>query len=105
MAIQNANTSGQGFDPFHINTPLHALIVSFGYTYSHSTPVRFAEGVHILHCYKRGDHNVSTDESEDGGVHWSTSTSCASGRQWTGTGPTQLRKHLKGKRSRYPELR
>lgn len=106
MAIQNANSSGQGTDPFHNNNPLHGIITGFGYAYSHSTPVVHGEYRLIHHTYKLGEHNVGVYEYP-GEYHarWDTSVSCASGRQTQGYGHNSLVKHLRSKRNRYKELR
>ena len=109
MAIQNPNSSGQGFDPFARNNLAHVDILSFGYEYSHSVPVMHGDmGRLIHHCYKRGEHNVSVWDRGMGifsTVNWTTSTSCASGRHTRGYDVLSLRKHLKNKSRRYPGLR
>jgi hypothetical protein len=104
--IQDANTSGQGYSPSHTDTPEHRIIKQWGYHYSHSVSIGALNGFrHLLHCYKRGEHNVSV--LLDGGFapKWITSTSCASGRNHIGRGLDTLRIHLKYKASRYPELK
>lgn len=99
MAIENPNSCGQGHDPLHSTTVLHPIIVSFGYIYSHSTPVVHPSGRVIHHTYKFGEHNVSVMDTPT--PIWETSTSCASGRHWTGLGASELRAHLASKRRRY----
>lgn len=47
--IQNPNSCGQGFDPFHNNHPLHGIVVAFGYVYSHSTSVVEMGGTRYIH--------------------------------------------------------
>lgn len=105
MAIQEPNTSGQGFDPDHTSNPSHGTITALGYTYSHSTPVIYAGQVRINHhTYKYGEHNVSV-WLRAGTWRWSTSVSCGSGRGQNGEGDITLRAHLQNKRRRYRELR
>jgi hypothetical protein len=100
MSIQNPNSCGQGTDPFHINHPLSVIVRSFGYVYSHSTPITALDGTrYISHTYKHGEHNVSLSERTPD--IWETSTSCASGRSWVGKGATELIAHLKSKKRRY----
>lgn len=100
MAIQNANSCGQGTDPFHINHHLSAIVRHFGYTYSHSTPITALDRTrYILHTYKHGTHNVSLSEHTPD--IWETSVSCSSGRCWRGKGETELIAHLKSKARRH----
>lgn len=97
--IQDANSCGQGTDPGHARHLYHATITRWGYTYSHSTPVRLLDGsFDVRHTYKQGPHNVSTRERSR---VWDTSTSSASGRQWSGVGVAELGAHLKSKARRY----
>lgn len=98
--IQNPNSCGQGTDPFYINHPFTPLILSYGYSYSHSTPITALDGTrYVSHTFKNGEHNVSIDENKPN--TWTTSTSCASGRHWIGMGFNELRAHLRSKSRRY----
>jgi hypothetical protein len=105
--IQNPNTSGQGFCADHQDpTSPHAIIVAFGYTYSHSTPVNCAGWLRIEHTYEQGEHRVSWCRHSPQNPHqWRTTTSTASGRHVRGQDYAALRRHLQGKRRRYAELR
>jgi hypothetical protein len=104
--IENPNSSGQGYCADHIASLLHWEAVRFGYAYSHSVPITRMDGSKFIHhCYKYGEHNVSFSILPGDRDPWSTSTSCASGRQFTGIGIVALVKHLTSKRRRYPELR
>ncbi len=96
MAIQNPNTCGQGFDPFHANLPHHAIITSFGYQYSHSTPVHHVGAVKIHHTYK---HEVDQEQNctvigNDDFSCWETGRS-GSGMRYTSNGLHTLRRYLK----------
>lgn len=106
MAIIHANSSGQGFDIDH-NGAFASIIRSFGYGYSHSTPVVHMGGARIIHhTYAHGEHRVSWwRPGAIGSEQWSSTVSCASGRHTTGSGALSLVKHLMGKAKRYPELR
>lgn len=100
MAIQNPNSCGQGYDPFYINHPLTALVLSYGYIYSHSTPVTAIDGTYYIHhTFKLAAHNVGLDENRPN--TWETSTSTASGHRWQGMGFEELRSHLASKNRRY----
>jgi hypothetical protein len=105
--IINPNSSGQGYCETHRDPASpHGLIVSMGYRYSHSTPVIHAGWMVIHHTYEIGEHRVSWwQHSRLNPYRWDTTTSTASGRKTSGTDFTALRKHLMGKRRRYPELR
>lgn len=109
MAIQNPNSSGQGYDPTHADEDEYfPVITAFGYEYSHSTPVTHMGGERVIHhTYKRAGHNVSTWWASRGpiGTQWETSTSTSSGRHTTGNNKAGLVKHLRGKSQRYRELR
>jgi hypothetical protein len=105
-AIENPNTSGQGYCPAHLGHPLHATAIRFGYRYSHSTPITNLGGTRFVsHTYKarpgeREEHNLSFDH---GDIHhrWQTSVSCGSGRKHAGAGQAELERHLAGKARRY----
>lgn len=102
MAIENANSSGQGHDAEHVNHPLYSTVVKHGYVYSHSTPIHTIDGAtYIHHTYKLGTHNVGLNRGES----WNTSICSSSGRHWSGKGTARLDAHLKSKRKRYYELR
>ena len=103
--ITNANTSGQGDCPAARSHPFTPTVEAFGYTYSHSTPVHLSGGGRcVYHTFKHSGHNVSLATLENTGeprTLWDTSTSCASGRRWSGIGLPELQEHLKSKRRRY----
>lgn len=66
LIIENANSSGQGHNPFHSETPYHDLITQFGWEYSHTTPVTGLDNVRFaVHTYKRGGWNVSVECRKD----------------------------------------
>ena len=103
MAIQKPNSSGQGYDPDHQQHPLHPVITTHGYEYSHSTPIYQRNGTtHVHHTYQQGEHKVGV---EGHNTNWESKTSSASGHSQQGTGAAALDKHLQGKRRRYSELR
>lgn len=98
MVIENPNSSGQGYDADHSRHPLHATVVKYGYTYSHSTPITALDGsTYVHHTYKLGTHNVGLSH----GKLWDTSVSTSSGHKWDGLGAIELDAHLKSKRRRY----
>jgi hypothetical protein len=98
MAIENPNTCGQGYDADHLRHPLHATVVKYGYTYSHSTPIHALDGtIYLHHTYKFGAHNVGLSHSN----LWDTSVSTRSSHKWSGKGMAELDAHLKSKRRRY----
>lgn len=85
--ISGANSSGQGYDPDHADTPLHAIILQHGYKYSHSTPIHYRDGVRILHTYKLGNRNVSVEKTKSG-YRWEA----GKGGSARGTAGTDARK-------------
>jgi hypothetical protein len=102
--IENPNTSGQGFCSAALTHPAMQVVQSFGYTYSHTTAMSTLSGSKAFyHTCKHGEHNVTfrtlTDGTADG--YFQTSTSCASGRKWSGWGLPELRAHLTSKKRRY----
>lgn len=100
MAIQNPNSCGQGHDPFYINHPFTALVLSYGYAYSHSTPITALDrSVHIHHTFRLGEHNVGLDENQPN--TWETSCGSGSGHHWRGKGFEELKAHLRSKNRRY----
>jgi hypothetical protein len=116
--IYNPNTCGQGYHPAHSANPYYDMLMAFGYSYSHTTPVsvetpdrehtlRYVRVMH--HTYKRAGHGVSVYTLPSIGwqpTHWETSTPNSPGlRQSRGRDATALRKALQGKAKRYPELR
>jgi hypothetical protein len=98
MAIQNPNSSGQGFDPDHKDNPHYATLLKHGYVYSHSTPVRHQSGIVNHHTYKHPDlkdHVVGVYKPSKMNSHvWSTSK--LGGSKYEGQGDAALDKHLKG---------
>lgn len=100
--IDNANSSGQGNCPLHLNHPLLPVITEMGYQYSHTTPVGTLTGdgftLHHTFAFPGKEHKVSVIE---GSRLWDTCTSCGSGRKWSGFGLAELTAHLKSKRRRY----
>ena len=104
--IENPNSSGQGYCPEHQTNEAHPVILSYGYQYSHTTPVTLSGGAKVEHhSYYRGDHWVSYHQEPGGSLAWSTSCSLGSGRQHHWHGVVALSLHLKRKRGRYPVLR
>lgn len=102
--IINANSSGQGWDVDHELCPGYRTVQSFGYEYSHSTPVNYHGVIVIHHTFKRAEHNVCLKRVGAFDC-WETSVSCASSRRTTGHSVSALRDHLQRKSRRYPELR
>ena len=105
--ITSPNSCGQGKCTAAIDHPFALAPLSFGYVYSHSTPVHYPAGVvQMFHTFKhpQGEHSVSLITRRDDGMHgtlWDTSTSPASGRKHWGNGYIALSKHLKGKARRH----
>jgi hypothetical protein len=98
-AIQNPNSSGQGFDETHQLHALHATAVQHGFKYSHSTPIRQHDGIIATHhTWAHGEHKI---EAYHGSEHWNSKVSSASGHETIGHGAQALAKHLKGKAKRY----
>lgn len=108
--IKEPNSSGQGYSPEWSTHPLAFKVLSFGYRYSHSTPVGYmVHGVQLWslhHTFKYGEHTVSLCKPNGAdSLLWSTSTSCASGHKHTGIGAKALAEHLLRKSRRYyPQL-
>jgi hypothetical protein len=99
-AIENPNSSGQGYDRDHVSHPLHATITKHGYSYSHSTPIHQRDGgVYHHHTYARGEHKVGVSSSDPS--KWETAVSSASGHRTRGVGASTLDKHLASKNKRY----
>jgi hypothetical protein len=96
--IQDPNSSGQGYDPDHGN-PFESLLSQFGYSYSHSTPVRYKTGVRIHHTYKKGNHNIGVERDANNVWHWDASKG-GSGHSYSGWGPDKLEKYLEGRSKR-----
>ena len=97
-AIENPNSSGQGYDPSHKEHPLHNIITKHGYKYSHTTPIHKTDGdVYHHHTYALGEHKVGISSPDK----WETKTSSSSGHRTTGEGGRKLEKHLIGKNRRY----
>lgn len=56
MAIMNPNTSGQGFDPDHSDNSFHVALIESGWVYTHSTPIKRADGTtYFHHTYRFND--------------------------------------------------
>jgi hypothetical protein len=52
--IVNPNSCGQGYSSEHSRNPYHTLLTSYGWQYSHSTPVTLLEGKKLYHTYVCG---------------------------------------------------
>lgn len=48
-AIENPNSSGQGFCAAHPENPHHAVLTAHGWTYSHTTRITAVDGSHFGH--------------------------------------------------------
>lgn len=92
---------GQGYDPDHVDHPLHYAAAGHGYRYSHSTPISQLSGDQaVYHTYKKGNHSVNFYHD---GMAWKTKA--GSGRaSHVGVGATALSRHLLNKARTYPEL-
>lgn len=95
--IQNANSSGQGFDPDHSDNPFHDTLAEAGFRYSHSTPVVYSEGRINHHTYKRGSRLISAWKRRSG-WSWSGSARPGSGRRHLGKTGADLARYLKNAR-------
>lgn len=97
--IINPNSSGQGTDDSHVTHPLHTTLVSFGFTYSHSTPITRADRTkYVCHTYKRGERVIGVNDT--GSLGWQGKTRCGSGRCSAGKGILSLTKYLKNIREK-----
>lgn len=106
LKIENPNSSGQGYCAGHEVHAYHSTVVELGYIYSHSVFVTKFNGTkEMWHCYKHSrdkEHGISFPHSEDYRYcPWGSSCSPASGHKHFGRGGIEIRKHLKGKNSRY----
>jgi hypothetical protein len=53
MSIDNPNSSGQGFCPFHSHNPYHDTLKDHGWEYSHTTLINRGDGTqYAIHTYK-----------------------------------------------------
>lgn len=88
--ITNPNSSGQGHDPDHVLNPYHALIVSYGFTYSHSTTIHYSGGGgYVHHTYALGERKVGVGKGR-----WDAEKSSASGHARGGMSLDTLRQYL-----------
>jgi hypothetical protein len=53
LILENVNTSGQGFGPYHADNPYHELLTGLGFVYSHTTPVGRVDGTKYAHLTYR----------------------------------------------------
>lgn len=97
--IINPNSSGQGTDDSHVTHPLHTTLVSFGFTYSHSTPITRSNGTkYVHHTYSRGERVVGVNHT--GSLRWEGQARCGSGRYRRDSGVQSLTKYLKNIRDK-----
>lgn len=104
--IENPSDTGhQGYAPSHADNPYHKIILAFGYTYSHSTPIGRSDGTAYLHhTYTQHTHCVGISLMK-GLTRWETSLGTSTGTRHCGAGQVALEEHLWYKAHRYSELR
>lgn len=95
LIIESPNSCGQGYNPHHAENPHHAVLVEFGWLYSHTTGVRHGWSNRALHTYRYpGTDWVISIRC---GAGWEvTASKLGSGRRHTMFG-SQLRHYLKRK--------
>ena len=102
--IRNPNSSGQGYDEDHGLNPYHALLLSQGFSYSHTTPVAYDDGRRMYHTYKRGLRSIGvvpTSARQARSWSWRSTSRPGSGSSTTGVGEESLIRHLRNiKRAR-----
>jgi hypothetical protein len=102
-AIENPNSSGQGYDASHVHHPLHKTLARHGFEYSHSTPIHTRDGhVQVHHTWVHGEHKVGAYANDHA---WNSKVSSASDHSKSGKGAGELAQHLANKAKRYPELK
>lgn len=94
LEILNANSSGQGFCPHHLEQPYHSVLVEHGWEYSHTTPVVVTGERQAFHTYKKADWNVSVSCRPGWRIEASRS---GSGRRFIMFGAGTLGRYLKRK--------
>ena len=95
-AIENPNSSGQGYCAAHVNNPHHATITKYGWVYSHTTPIRAVDGsIYTIHTYKHKhvDWNISVNCRPG----WRVDSSRGGSGRMTSYFGSQLDKYLKRK--------